>query len=56
MALLPGRYRLRLCALDAEGLTLFDVRERPLVVRGSQREFGMVQLRHVWQGRDGKAG
>ncbi|MBP6597817.1 MAG: ATP-binding cassette domain-containing protein, partial [Arenimonas sp.] len=53
LALLPGRYRLRLCALDAEGLTLFDVRERSLVVRGSHREFGMVQLRHVWQGRDG---
>ncbi len=56
LPLLPGRYRLRLCALDAEGLTLFDVRERSLAVSGSQREFGTVRLRHVWQGQDGKAG
>ena len=45
LPLLPGRYRLRAVALDAEGLRLFDQREREIVVRGESREFG---LPHRW--------
>ena len=48
LPLLPGRYRLRAVALDAEGLRLFDQREREVVVRGESREFGMVRLPHRW--------
>ncbi|WP_374604275.1 ABC transporter ATP-binding protein [Arenimonas sp.] len=48
LPLLPGRYRLKAGALDAEGLRLFDQRERDLVVRGESREFGVVRLPHRW--------
>ena len=48
LPLLPGRYRLRAVALDAEGLRLFDQREREIVVRGESREFGLVRLPHRW--------
>ncbi|MFY2763308.1 ABC transporter ATP-binding protein [Arenimonas sp. MALMAid1274] len=48
LALLPGSYRLRLHALDGEGLTLFDTRERAFTVAGNRREFGLVQLPHRW--------
>ena len=48
LSLLPGRYRLRAVALDAEGLRLFDQREREIVVRGESREFGLVRLPHRW--------
>ena len=49
LPLLPGRYRLRAVALDAEGLRLFDQRERELVVTGESREFGLVRLPHAWR-------
>ena len=49
LPLLPGRYRLRSIALDAEGLRLFDQRERELVVTGESREFGLVRLPHAWR-------
>lgn len=48
LPLLPGRYRLRAVALDAEGLRLFDQREREIVIRGESREFGQVRLPHRW--------
>jgi lipopolysaccharide transport system ATP-binding protein len=50
LALMPGRYQLRVHALDGEGLTLFDTVERPLNVEGSRREFGLVHLPHRWAG------
>jgi lipopolysaccharide transport system ATP-binding protein len=48
LPLLPGSYRLRSFALDAEGLQLFDQHEREVVVRGESREFGAVRLPHRW--------
>ena len=48
LALMPGSYRLRVHALDAEGLTLYDTREQPLSVVGARREFGLVYLDHAW--------
>ncbi|KFN51319.1 ABC transporter ATP-binding protein [Arenimonas composti] len=48
LPLLPGNYRLRSFALDAEGLRLFDQREREITVRGESREFGVVRLPHRW--------
>ena len=49
LALLPGKYVLRAHALDPEGVRLFDHVERPLVVTGDAREFGMVRLPHAWR-------
>ena len=48
LPLLPGAYRLRTFALDAEGLRLFDQVEREVTVRGEAREFGIVDLPHRW--------
>jgi lipopolysaccharide transport system ATP-binding protein len=50
LPLLPGAYRLRSFALDAEGLRLFDQCEREVTVRGESREFGSVRLPHRWGG------
>ena len=48
LPLLPGAYRLRTFALDAEGLRLFDQVESEVTVRGESREFGAVRLPHHW--------
>jgi lipopolysaccharide transport system ATP-binding protein len=48
LALLPGRYLVRVHALDPEGVRLFDNVERPLVVTGETRELGLVRLEHHW--------
>src|SRR5205814_1943147 len=49
VSLLPGKYRLRVHALDAEGLRLFDTLEVEFVVRGETRDYGLVALAHQWQ-------
>ena len=49
LALLPGKYVVRAHALDPEGVRLFDHVERPLVVRGTSRELGLVRLPHQWE-------
>ena len=46
--LLPGDYRLRSHALDAEGLRLFDTLDRSVQVTGAAREYGLVRLPHRW--------
>ena len=46
--LLPGSYRLRTHALDAEGLRLFDTLDREVEVTGQAREYGLVRLPHRW--------
>lgn len=46
--LLPGSYRLRTHAMDAEGLRLFDTVEREVTVNGEAREYGLVRLPHRW--------
>lgn len=48
LALLPGHYTLRVFALDPEGLRIFDMALRDLVIRGKTREMGMVRLAHRW--------
>ena len=53
LPMLPGAYRLRTIALDAEGMRLFDQVEREVTVRGESREFGVVALAHRWQGPAG---
>ena len=55
LALLPGKYLVRAHALDPEGLRLFDHVERPLLVTGEAREYGVVRLPHHWgeEGADG---
>ena len=44
----PGKYVVRAHAADPEGMRVFDHVERPLVVRGKSREFGVVHLAHRW--------
>ncbi|HEX3096521.1 MAG TPA: polysaccharide ABC transporter ATP-binding protein [Usitatibacter sp.] len=46
VALLPGKYRLRLHTLD--GLRLFDTFETDFVVTGETRDYGVVELQHAW--------
>jgi lipopolysaccharide transport system ATP-binding protein len=48
LPLLPGKYFVRVHALDPEGVRLFDNVERPLVVTGASRELGLVRLSHHW--------
>lgn len=48
-ALLPGSYALRLHALDAEAIRLFDTLELGIGKRGRSREFGMVTLPRAWR-------
>jgi lipopolysaccharide transport system ATP-binding protein len=48
LALLPGKYVVRMHALDPEGLRLFDTVETEIVVTGKTRDFGMVKLAHEW--------
>jgi lipopolysaccharide transport system ATP-binding protein len=59
LSLLPGKYAIRAHALDPEGLRLFDHVERPLLVTGEAREYGVVRLPHRWSevgaDRDGEA-
>lgn len=49
LSLLPGKYSVRLHALDPEGVRMFDTLEKSLVVVGSAREFGMARLDHHWR-------
>jgi lipopolysaccharide transport system ATP-binding protein len=48
LPLLPGKYVVRMHALDPEGLRLFDTVETEIVVTGKTRDFGMVKLEHEW--------
>jgi len=57
LALLPGKYRVRAHALDAQGLRLFDTVEAEFTVTGETRDFGLVELEHTWHaGRGEPAG
>lgn len=49
LPLLPGTYLFRSLALDAEGLRLFERRERRVVITGESREMGVVRLPHSWR-------
>ncbi len=50
LALLPGKYKLRVHSLDPHGLRLFDTLELRFVVRGETRDYGLVALEHRWGG------
>jgi ABC-type polysaccharide/polyol phosphate transport system ATPase subunit len=52
LPLLPGKYFIRVHVLDPEGVRMFDTVEKPLVVTGSSREFGLVRLTHCWRVAD----
>jgi len=49
LALLPGKYLLRVHALDPEGLRLYDSLELEFVVTGETRDYGVVELAHEWR-------
>lgn len=48
LALLPGKYHLRVHVLDPEGLRMYDTLEREFVVTGKTRDYGVVGLEHRW--------
>ncbi len=48
LALLPGGYGVRVHAMDAEGVRIFDTMEGGFTVRGATREFGLIRLPHRW--------
>ena len=53
LALLPGKYVMRVHVLDPEGLRLYDTVEREFVVTGDTRDYGVVEMAHRWlPGRD----
>ena len=54
LALLPGKYTMRMHALDPEGLRLFDTLESEFVVTGETRDFGLVKLEHRWTEGDAR--
>ena len=56
LALLPGRYSIRVHSLEAEGLLMTDTVETRITVAGRSRDYGMVRLEHRWQDapRDGR--
>ena len=57
ITLLPGKYELRVHALDPEGLRLFDTLETQFVVTGRTRDYGFVRLAHDWSpGRGSRPG
>lgn len=49
LPLLPGSYRVRLHAMDPEGLRLFDHVERTLDITGTGRHMGVCLLDHEWR-------
>ena len=49
LSLLPGRYKLRVHALEAQGLLLTDTYETHVTVSGRSRDYGVVRLEHRWQ-------
>jgi lipopolysaccharide transport system ATP-binding protein len=48
LALLPGRYEIRVHAMDPEGYRLFDEMNCALLVEGQTRELGVCRLAHRW--------
>jgi lipopolysaccharide transport system ATP-binding protein len=48
LPLLPGKYLIRLHALDPEGVRLFDNVEQSFIVEGQTRELGLVRIAHRW--------
>jgi lipopolysaccharide transport system ATP-binding protein len=48
LPLLPGKYVARVHVLDPEGIRMFDTIEKPVVVKGDAREFGLIRLDHKW--------
>ena len=53
IALLPGKYLMRVHVLDPEGLRLYDTLELEFVVTGDTRDYGVVELSHRWQAGHG---
>jgi lipopolysaccharide transport system ATP-binding protein len=48
LALLPGRYAVRVHSLEAEGLLMTDTVETRITVAGRSRDYGLVRLEHDW--------
>jgi lipopolysaccharide transport system ATP-binding protein len=48
LALLAGKYLMRVHVLDPEGLRLHDTLELEFVVTGETRDYGVVELSHRW--------
>ncbi len=49
IAMLPGRYALRVHSLDTQGLRLFQTIDRQITITGQSRASGLVFMPHSWQ-------
>lgn len=49
IAMLPGRYKLRVHSLDSQGLRLFQTIDRHITVTGESRAYGLVFMPHRWE-------
>lgn len=49
LALLPGKYAVRVHSLEPEGLLMTDTVESQIVVTGRTRDYGLVRLQHEWR-------
>ena len=56
LALLPGRYSVRVHCLEAEGLLMTDTVETRITVAGRSRDYGLVRLEHQWRDAPGTDG
>lgn len=48
LALLPGKYQLRIHSMDTQGLRLFQTMSQEINIVGESRAFGLVALPHHW--------
>ncbi|MGH8500515.1 MAG: hypothetical protein ACRERV_17140, partial [Methylococcales bacterium] len=48
LALLPGKYQLRVHSMDSQGLRLFQTVSQEVNIVGESRAFGLVALPHHW--------
>ncbi|MEO8001620.1 MAG: ABC transporter ATP-binding protein [Arenimonas sp.] len=49
IAILPGRYKLRVHSLDSQGLRLFQTIDRHVTITGQSRASGLVFMPHHWK-------
>ena len=49
LMLLPGRYIVKVHAMDPEEISLYDSSEREFSVLGSSAELGIVSMNHDWE-------
>jgi len=49
LPLLPGKYLIRVHALDPGGVQRLDNAEKSFLVEGDTRELGLIRIAHRWR-------